>query len=171
MIHRELDVLSFQRKLPPMPPALKEAKGEYQTVYCSPLARAMKGQPIAGFMRIVEFAGKAVQETGDPGIMDIFEFDEAFPEMGEADFVPTTWFADPKKIAAKRQQRAQAQERENQVKELPGKAAIMKAQAISDKAQAGQNTGGTLSGTPAGGMPMMPGQTQPGGVPLRVPPV
>jgi head-to-tail connecting protein len=163
MIDRELDILSFQRKLPPMPPAVKEAKGEYQTVYCSPLAQAIMGQPIAGFMRLVEFAGQAAQMTGDPGLMDIFEFDEALPEMGEADHVPIHWFASPQKMQQKRQGRAQQAERDAQVKELPGKAAIIKAQAISDKAQAGQNTGGTLSGTPAGGMPMMPGQTQPGG--------
>jgi hypothetical protein len=41
---------------------------------------------------------------------------------------------------------------------MPGRAAIMKAQAINTKAQTGGNIGGTLSGTPQGGMPMMPGQ-------------
>ena len=36
-------------------------------------------------------------------------------------------------------------------------AAIVKAQAVAAKAQAGQNIGGTLSGTPQGGMPPVPG--------------
>ena len=46
---------------------------------------------------------------------------------------------------------------------MPAQAAIMKAQAISDKAQAGQNIGGTLSGMPQGGMPQIPGN--PPGIP------
>lgn len=163
MIDRELDILNYLRLLPKPPPALKEAKGEYQLVYCSPLAKAMKGQEIAGYMRTVEMAKDVVQVTGDQSIMDIFDFEMALPEIAMEQFVPARWMAADQKIAAKRKQRAQAQERDAQVKELPGKAAIMKAQAISDKAQAGQNTGGTLSGAPIGQMPMMPGQSQPGG--------
>ena len=165
MIEREIDVLNFQGKFRgiPRPQVLREAKGEFQTVYCSPLAQSVQGQPIAGYMRLIEFAGDAAQKMGDPSVMDVFDLDAALPDMGEADHVPVHWFADPKRLMAKRQNRQQSQEREAQVKELPGKAAIIKAQAISDKAQAGQNTGGTLTGMPAGGMPMMPGQNEPGG--------
>ncbi len=47
--------------------------------------------------------------------------------------------------------------------EMANEAAIAKAQAISAKAATGGNTGGTLSGTPEGGMPMLPGQSSPGG--------
>ena len=121
------------------------------------------GQSIQGFMETVEFAENVAAQTQDPSIMDVFDFDVAFPAMAEARFVPTDWMADPKKIAAKRKGRAQQAERDAQVKELPGKAAIMKAQAIGQKAAAGQNTGGTLSGVPTGQMPMLPGQTAPGG--------
>ena len=163
MNDRELDVLQQLRLLPKPPPALKEARGDYKMVYCSPLAKAMKGQEIAGYMRTVEMAQNVVQVTADQSIMDIFDFEMALPEIAMEQFVPARWMAAPQKIAAKRKGRAQAAERDRQTKELPGKAAIMKAQAISDKAQAGQNTGGTLSGTPIGQMPMMPGQDQPGG--------
>src|SRR4029077_1707786 len=48
MIERELDVLGAQGLLPPMPPRLKEAKGEYQVVYTSPFSRAMRAQEAAG---------------------------------------------------------------------------------------------------------------------------
>jgi Bacteriophage head to tail connecting protein len=165
MIERELDVADRLRMLPKMPPILKEAKGEFntQTVWCGPLARAAMGQSIQGYMETVEFAENVAQQTGDTSIMDVFDFDVAFPEMAEAKFVPAHWMADPKKISAKRQGRAQQAAREQQVKELPGRAAMAKAQAITAKAATGGNTGGTLSGVPTGQMPMLPGQAAPGG--------
>ena len=163
MVDREIDILSNQRKFPKMPDALKEAKGEYQLKYTGPLARDLEGVEDAGFMGMVEMLGSFAQQTGDTSHFDRLDFDTAIPEMAEHKYVPNRWVADDKAVAAKRKQRADAQERENQVKELPGRAAIIKAQAIGQKAQAGQNTGGTLSGTPTGGMPMLPGQAAPGG--------
>jgi hypothetical protein len=163
VIDRELDILAhIPGKLPPMPPLLREAKGEYKIVYTSPLARAMRSQEVAGYMQTVEFARDVVNITGDPGLMDAFDFDVALPEIAEIRNVPERWMAGPDKIAAARKQRAQAQERETEVKELPGKAAIIKAQAITLKAQTGGNIGGTLSGTPEGGMPQIPPQNPPG---------
>src|SRR5215813_8737351 len=55
-IERELDVLARQRMLPEMPPRLKEARGEYQVVYTSPLALSQRAQQAAGFIRTVETA-------------------------------------------------------------------------------------------------------------------
>lgn len=163
MQDRELDILSQLRMLPKRPPIMKEAKGEYDYQYCSALARAAGQQKVEGFMKLTEFYSERSQATGDPSLMDVFEFDEAAPEMAEALFVPVNWLADPQKIAKKRQGRAQQAEREAQVKELPGRAAMEKAKAITAKALTGGNTGGTLSGVPTGQMPMMPGQTSPGG--------
>jgi len=165
LIDRELDLLSYLRLLPKVPDALKEAKGEYQLVYCSPLAKAMQGQPIAGYMRTVEMAKEVVNVTGDPSLMDRFDFDSALPEIADDQFVPARWMASDDQVATKRKARAAQVERDQQSKELPGKAAIMKAQAITAKAQTGGNTGGALSGTPQGGMPILPGQSQNGGTP------
>ena len=174
-IDRELDLMSFQaagrsdeeRKalgmLPRMPPALREAQGDYQTIYCSPLARALAGQRIAGYMRTVEFAKDVVEITSDPSLMDRFDFDEALPSMADDQFVPPEWMASKEQIASKAKDRAAQQKAENDIKALPGQAAMAKAAAIQSKAQTGGNIGGTLSGTPQGGMPMMPGQAQPGG--------
>lgn len=163
LVEREVEILSKQRKFPKMPGLLKEAQGEYSYLWTSPLGRALSNQSIAGFMRTVEIAENISKADGDPSHMDIFDFEVALPEIADEQFVPTRWMSTAKKMAAKAKARQDAQERENQVKELPGKAAIMKAQAISDKAQTGGNIGGALSGTPAGGMPMLPGQTEPGG--------
>ena len=163
LVYRELDILSFLGRLPKMPPALKEARGEYKMVVTSPLARAVQSQEAAGIMRTAEFAGQLVQMTGDPSIMDALEADEMLQVVGEANNSPERVFASPQRLKQKRDARQQSQERDRQVKELPGRAAMAKAQAITTKAATGGNTGGTLSGTPQGGMPMMPGQSQPGG--------
>ena len=175
IVDRELSILGFlsgglsdrersARGLLPKPPGIvMEARGEYKLQYVSPLAKAMNGQGIASYLRLIEQTGAIIQQGGDPALMDSFDFDTALPEMADDTFVPVRWMADDKKKQEKAKQRADAQERENQVKELPGKAAIIKAQAIQAKAGAGQNIGGTLSGVPSGQMPMMPGQSQPGG--------
>ncbi len=163
LVDRELDLLSYMGQLPEMPPSVREAKGDYQIVYTSPLAKALEGQPTAGFMRTAEMIGSLIQVGADPALIDFLDMDEAVPGIADNQHVPPRWVASKQKVAAKAKSRAQAAERANQVKELPGKAAIIKAQAIQTKAQTGGNTGGTLSGTPQGGMPMMPGQNQPGG--------
>ena len=169
MIDRELDLLSYMGLLPTPPRSVQEARGDYKIVYTSPLARALSGQAISGYMRTVQMANEVVQVTGDPALMDIFDFDKAFPAIACEQFVPPEWMADPQKIAMKAKNRAAAAKADQDTKSLPGRAAIMKAQAITAKAQTGGNTGGTLSGTPQGGMPMMPGQTQPGGSPFGTP--
>lgn len=165
MIDREIDLLRRMRLLPPMPDILKEAEGEWQARvhYTSPLARALENQGIAGFMRTVEMAAQIANVSQDDSIWDNFDFDMAVPEMAMHQYAPPVWMADARMRAEKRQMRAAAAEREREVQEMPGRAAIMKAEAIAAKAATGGNTGGTLSGTPQGGMPMVPGQ--PPGVP------
>ena len=156
LIDRELDLLSWLRKLPKMPPAMREARAQAKIVYTSPIARAMQAQESAGYVRSFEFAGQAVQAGADPSILDIFELDEALPAMAERDNAPPEWFSSPKSLAAKRKGRQQQQQADQQAKELPGRAAIIKAQAIQAKAQTGGNIGGTLSGVPPQQMPNIP---------------
>lgn len=157
MIAREMRVLNQLGKAPKMPPSVREAKGDFKFVYTSPLGRAFDAQGIAGYMRTRQLATEAVQAGGDPAIMDIFDDEVAFPEIASMQFSPARWMTPPKKLADKRKARARQAAEENRLKSLPGMAAIMKAQAINSKAQAGMNIGGTLSGVPAGGMPMVPG--------------
>lgn len=164
LVDRELDLLAWQGLLPEMPEALHEAKDHYKTAFNSPLARAARGQMVAGGMRMVQFATEIANATQDPSIYDHFDFDVMFPDIAEDQFMPPHWMATAKMRAQKRQGRAQAQAREQQVKEMPGRAAIIKAQAVTAKAQAGQNIGGVLSSTPEGGMPQVPQQV-PSGVP------
>lgn len=159
MIERELDVLSYLRLLPPMPPRLKEAGGRYQVVYTSPLSRAMRAQQAAGFMRTLETVKELVQITQDTSLLDPFDFDVAVPAIADIQAVPASWMADENAVARKRQQRAKAQQAQQQIQAAPAQAAMMKAQAAQAKAGMG---GGAPQGQQPQGQPPGQPQQQPG---------
>ena len=138
MVHRELDLLAHLGKLPPMPPRLREAKGNYQVVYTSPLAKAMRAQEASGFMRTVESVKEIVSITQDPSLLDPFDFDTAIPEIADIQSVPESWMSDDKAIAQKRQARAKAQQQQAQIQAMPAQAAMMKARAVAQQNGGGQ---------------------------------
>lgn len=134
MIHRELDILSNLGLLDPMPPRLREAKGEYQVIYTSPLARAARAQEAAGFIRTVETAKEIVAITQDPSYLDPFDFDVAVPAIAEIQNVPASWMADADQIKMKRKNRAAQMKQQQKVQAAPAEAAMMKARAAMVKA-------------------------------------
>jgi hypothetical protein len=138
MTERELDVLADQQLLPPMPPRLREAQGEYKIVYASPLARDQRSQEVAGFTRTLDLANNIAQTTGDPSILDRFDFDTALPEIANIQSTPERWMADDELMAQKRQQRAKLMQQQQQIQALPAQAAMVKANATAAKAGAQQ---------------------------------
>jgi hypothetical protein len=110
LIDRELHVLAAQGLLPPLPPALIEAEGEYSVVYTSPLSRAMRAQEVAGFARTLELAQGVVQTTQDPSILDNFNMDEAIRDTADIQAVPESWMAAQEDVMAKRKERARQME-------------------------------------------------------------
>lgn len=142
LIEREVDVLNALGLLPPMPPELKEAAGEYQVVYTSPLALSQRAQEAAGFIRTVETAKEIANITQDASYLDPFDFDVAIPEIAAIQNVPEHWMADANKMAARRQQRAKAQQQQAQIQAMPAQAAMLKAQAVVAKNQPGLGTQG-----------------------------
>jgi hypothetical protein len=126
MIDREIDLLVRQRLVPPMPPALLEAKGEYTVRYDSPLSRMARAEHAAGFLRTMEYCTNYVQLTGDPTPLDNFDMDTAVPELADIQAVPTKWMASPAKIAEKRKQRAQAAQQQAMAEMAPAASAVMK---------------------------------------------
>lgn len=133
MIERELDVLSNLGLLPPMPPRLKEAKGEYQVVYTSPLSKSMKAAEVAGFFRTVEQASQVASQVQDPSIMDIFDFPTAFTDVADIQAVPPTWMSSPGQLQVKRKGRAAMQAQQMKIQAAPAQAALMKAAAVQQK--------------------------------------
>jgi len=134
MIEREVDVLAELRKLPPLPPELEEAQGEYHVVYTSPLARDMRAQEVAGFTRTLDLGIQVANATGDPSNLDRFDFDTAFPEIARIQSTPESWMASDDQLQAKRQAREKAAQQQQQVQAAPAAAALLKGQAMAAKA-------------------------------------
>jgi hypothetical protein len=133
MIERELDLLADAGLLPPMPPILQEAKGEYTVVYTSPLAKAMRAQEVAGFGRTMELLGGIVNITQDPSLLDQFDFDVISREVADIQAVPESWMADPKDVEDKRAKRQEAMDAQQKIQAAPAAAALAKVQKLPDK--------------------------------------
>lgn len=129
LIEREIDLLMFHRVLPPMPDILREAGGEYEIVYDSPMSRMQRAEELVGVQRTMELLAPFAQM--DPTVLDVFDKDELARLTAEVSGVPTPVLRSPEKVAALRQQRAQ-QEQEAMMMQ----AAQPLAGAMKDAAQA-----------------------------------
>lgn len=127
MVERELDILSRQGKLPPMPQLLIEAEGEYRIEYDSPLSRAQKAESGAGIMRTIQWAAEISANSQDPAPMDHFNFDEIIPYLAEVNAMPAKFLNDIKAVGAKRQGRQEQQETQQLIDAAPSMASMMKA--------------------------------------------
>lgn len=135
MINRELDVLSYQELLPPMPQVLVEARGQYEIVYDSPISRAQRAEEAAGLQRSIQHTLEIVNVTQDPSLLYHYNFNEIIPEMAAIQGVPLKWMNDPKVVAQMKQQQMQAQEEQAMIQAAPAAAALTKAQAVASKAR------------------------------------
>jgi hypothetical protein len=141
LVERELDLLADMRMLEPMPPRLKEAMGAYEVSDTSPLSLAASAGNAAGFLRTLEQVRELVNITQDMSLLDPFDFDTATPEIARINNVPERWMADDDKIAAKRQNRAKQQQKQEAIQAAPAQAAMIKARAVAAKS-------GALQGVP-----------------------
>lgn len=137
LIDREIDLLAEMGVLPPMPPALREARGEYQVVYTSPLSRAQRAQEVAGGFRTLEMVTNIVNVTQDPSLLDRFDFDAMIPDVASIQAVPETWMASDEQVAAKREARAAQLQAQQEIQAAPAAAAMIKAQATAAKTNPG----------------------------------
>jgi len=131
LIERELDLGLELGLFAPMPQELIEAKGDYQIVYTSPMARVAKAEENAGFVRSVETTLQIVNVTQDPSHLDRFNFDLALPEMAINNGTPERWMNGDDAVAQKRQERAARAQAELDIQAGPAAAAMVKAQAAA----------------------------------------
>jgi hypothetical protein len=127
-IERELDVLSQQGLLPPMPPIVAEAGAGFKVEYDSPLSRAQRAEEAAGLMRTVESVLGVANITGNPAPLDHFNWDTIVPDLSDINAVPVKWRNSMQDIEALRQGRAQQQEQQTMIQAAPSIAALQKAQ-------------------------------------------
>lgn len=125
-ISREIDLMAEMGELPEMPPELKEAEGEYEVVYTSPMAKSLYSEEISGFARSVEMATNVANATQDPSALDHFNFDEAIPEISDYMAVPARWMNSEDQTAAVRDGRAKQAEEAQMMQNASGLAAAAK---------------------------------------------
>lgn len=131
LIDRELDILMSLRLLPPMPPAILEARGEYNVQYASPLQRDQRAQEVAAFQRTLDMATAVANVSGDTSIFDNFDFPTAMPAIADINGVPESWMAGADQMAQKAKARAEAQQRQEAIQAAPAMAALTKANAAA----------------------------------------
>lgn len=125
-IEREIDVLVQQRLLPPMPPALVEAQGEYQIQYDSPLSRMARAEEVSGLMRTVDYLRSVVEVTQNPEPLDHFDWDVIVPEMSDLQAIPVRWRKSLQAVQQLRESRAQQGQEQQMIEAAPAAAAMMK---------------------------------------------
>lgn len=133
-IDRELDVLARQRLIPPMPPELQEAKGQYRVLYDSPLSRAQRAEEAAGLARTIETVLNVVNITQNPAPLDHFNWDVAIPEIAEIQAVPERWLNSQEDVAAIRAGRQKQADMQTAIQAAPGAAAMAKAGVVANQA-------------------------------------
>lgn len=126
MIEREMDLADQQLLLPPMPPELIEADGEYKIVFDNPLSRAQKAEQAAGLMRTVDWAANMAAQSQDPAPLDHFNWDVIIPELSAINAVPTRWMKTDEQVAEVRGARQQAAETQQIIDAGPTIAALQK---------------------------------------------
>lgn len=109
-IEREIEILAEQGLLPDMPPELVEAKGEYQVIYTSPLAKGMHAEETSGFLRWRQMGYEHASATQDPSALDWINVDASMPALANHMSVPVQWVATEDQVKAKRDARAKQQE-------------------------------------------------------------
>jgi hypothetical protein len=124
---REIDLLSQQGLLLPMPAILREAHAEWKAEYDSPLSRAMRAEEATGFYRWSEIALKVATEAQDPSALDWINMDAAMPELAEINAVPFRWVATLEQVQARRDGRNQAQRTQQLIEAAPAAAGLVKA--------------------------------------------
>jgi hypothetical protein len=112
---------------PEMPPELVEARGQYEVIYASPLAKGLHAEEDSGFLRMVQSSIEVAQATQDPSALDHYNFDVAIPEMAEHLSVPTHWLRSPEEIAQMRQDRQNQQGQQQLVDAAPAIATVASA--------------------------------------------
>ena len=134
MIERELDVLSQQGLLPPMPEIVADSMAEYEAVYDSPMSRAQRAEEASGLMRTVDWVRAGVETSGDVAPLDWFDWDTITPDLADIQAVPAHWMRDKDAVAGIREARAQERQQQQMIEAAPalaGAAKVLPEEALS----------------------------------------
>ena len=130
-IERELELLQSHQMLPPLPPALEEAGGDYEIIYDSPMSRMQRAEELVGVQRTMELLAPFAQI--DPTVLDVFDRDALARMTAEVSGVPMPILRSPEDVEGIRKQREEAEQQQQMVEQAGPMAGAMK-----DAAQANQ---------------------------------
>lgn len=154
LIERELDILQAQGQLPPMPRILREAKGEYKTIYDSPISRTQKSEWASGAMRAMEVFANYASVTGKSEILDTINIVTASQEIAEIYGVPAHWLSTPEELAEKKMLAQRAAAMQATIQAAPAMASMAKSGiAPPAPAQQGGPRRRAAAGSPLGNAP------------------
>lgn len=125
-IEREIDLLVRMKLLPPMPPALIEAKGQYQVRYDSPLSRMARAEEASGGLRTIETAINVAEKTQNPEPLDWFDWDTLIPELADINGMPMRWLNAKAKVEELRKGRSQNAQTQQMIEAAPAGSAMLK---------------------------------------------
>jgi hypothetical protein len=135
LIERELDILARAGVLPAMPEVLREAGGDVEIEYVSPLNRAQRAEEGVAILRTLEAVAPLAQI--DPSVMMIFKPEEIARELSEINGVPAKILRSQEEVEQLKQ--AQAQEAEAQAILQAAPVAASSAKTLAETAQLAGN--------------------------------
>lgn len=124
MIEREINILQRQGMLPPLPPVLAEAKGEYEIEYDTLATRMQQSDEVAAYQRLVEIF--APQANLDPALLEVLKAEDAMRTFGETMGIRPTLFNSAKEMKEIRKKQAEQMQQQQQVEQAQQVAAASK---------------------------------------------
>jgi hypothetical protein len=121
-IHRELGLLGRQGRLPPPPPAMREAG--YEVEYESPSTQGMKAQRALAVTRTIETMSPFLAK--DPTLLDLLSAEATFRMVGDAHGLAGSLYRTPEEFAAIRKKQEEQAMMQQMAAAAPGVAKAMK---------------------------------------------
>lgn len=127
MTEREIDLLIELGEMPPMPPALREARGQYDIQYTTPFDQSMYSEEVLGTQRWLGmlYNHDASTQTKDGTVWA--NMDEIAPDLADKLFVPVRYVKSLKQVQADKQTQTQAQQQQQVVEQAPAIASVANA--------------------------------------------
>lgn len=146
---RELDILSMNGALPPMPKELLERGGEVHIRYQGPLNQAQRAGVGVGIMQTIQSIAPLAQI--DPSVMMIFDLEACARELASINSVPERLLRTDEEITALKEQQAQQAQAQQLLAAAPVAASAAKdfAQAQSMAGSAPNQVAPNILPTPA----------------------
>jgi len=132
-IEREMDLLTRGGVMPPLTPAMIEAKGEYDISYQSPLDRMQDSEELVGIQRTMEMITPLAQY--DPSVVKIFDYEEIARLTARINGAPAIIVKSPERVAEENAAEAEAQQQQQMLDSAAPVAGAMKDIAQAQKLQ------------------------------------